>query len=507
MKIKRVVLMFMFLTFTIAIPLWASVGDDPEYGHEMPGRERDIISTTNGQDDSDTGYQRALEAITVVHVTGTPEGFVGINIPGHGDLEIFDFSTDYDVEFFITPPQGAYFSPETALVTFGNIEVTFGPIVRGCGRLFFVILPLAPDNQGESPRGVDIIFDPGYGRLPDGESGSLSGPANLNVAYAPVPHPPQGYAFEGWYYNGVRMSFPFYAGASMVMEARYREIPPGDAAGTHFNVSFRPAGGIMPAGEPMTRSVPVNTMLRDLPIPMREGHHFGNWMIGTQLATPPILVTSDLDLSAVWIRADNVTAHAFNENTSSNTSTGNTSPNPSGGSSNPGNTQPLSAQSTNTTTYAVAFNPGYGSFASGETGIRIGAYGTYINNIPVPTRSGYTFGGWLMPNGEVLSGNMHIRGDITLLAIWNVDPYATPSPNPSSSPSPTPDPGNTSARPNPQTSPIQISFMIFGTVSMAGVSALGIMKAGRKHAAATVKYRQEAARYRREKRIMDLLDE
>ena len=377
MKIKRFVLMFAFLAFAIAIPIWASVVEnDPE-------------------------------AIVLVNVIGTPEGLTIITIPGHDGYEVESFSLDYDMEFYITPPSGTYFSPETALVTFGNIEISFGPVVRGCGRLFFIALPLS-------------LGSPGH---------------------------------------------------------------PGGT--TYFSINFRPAGGVMPAGETLTRSVPINTMLTELPVPIREGHQFGSWMIGTQLVSLPVLVTSDLDLSAVWVRADNFS----NE------------------SNNPGSTQtvtPLATtgQSTTSDTYAVAFNPGYGSFASGETGIRVGAYGTQINNIPTPTRNGYIFGGWLMPNGELLSGNMYIRGDATLLALWNVDPEAAPSP----SPSPTTGSG-TGARPNPQTSPMQISLMIFGTMIIAAISALSILKLNRKQAAAAGKYRQEAARYRLEKRIMDFLEE
>jgi len=513
--------MSVFLLFTIAIPLWASVNEsDPEYNQELPGRGRDIefiydeyyeSDTEDTDQESESDYisgRDSTVAIGRVTVTRNAQGIVNITIPGHLTVDYIGFSTDYDIEFFVTAPVGRHFDIDTDLIVSEGIEITFGPVVRNCGRLFFVMSAHVSsdsgsgsnnnngnnndnDNEPETDGYVGIIFYSGPGRMPYGESGSMLGPAALLVPSGPIPYPPNGYTFAGWYYGNSRVNFPFYATANMTLEARYNQIPAGDAAGTTFMLTYRPTGGVMPQGEPLTRNLPINTMLRELPTPTRDGHIFASWMIGTNLATLPLLVTSNLELTAVWVRLEDppetnayVAATAQNSENSSDTA------------------EP--------DTYAAIFNPSPGVFASGETGLRIGPYGTYITDIPVPTRSGYIFGGWRFPNGHTLYGNLSLRGDMLMTAIWNVDPYATPTPTPTPSPTPTPTPTpapGTAGRPNPATSPMQISFMIFGMVMIAAISAMGITKLSRRQMTAAGEYRSKVARYNREKRISDLLDE
>jgi len=444
MKIKRIAPMLAILVLAIfmlayAMPAWASVGEDDYDG--LPRRGRDIIYSTDGCDASDidgdydcdyTNGHDYSTAVAVVNVNGAGNGMTHISIAGHADIEFIAFATYYEMEFFVMPPEGTHFTPETSLAVSGGVQVTFGPVVRGCGRLFFVISAYYGEsdnntgtdignNVSEAVSTVDIIFDPGNGLLPYGESGSLSGPAVLLVANGPTPYAPGGFDFAGWQHNGVNITFPFHAAASMTLNAVY---------------------------EPRQ----ANT-----------------------------------DTATVYSVTQNANTTAASEESQ-------------------GETVP---EATTFDMYAAVFDPTPGAFASGETGLRSGAYGTYISNIPVPTRNGYIFGGWRLPNGNTLSGNLNLRGDIALEAIWSADPTVTPSPSPSPSPNPsaTPAPGNTGTLPNPQTSPIRVSLMIFGTVAIAGITALGIMKVGRKHMADASEYRVKMARYNREKRIAGLMDD
>ena len=161
-------------------------------------------------------------------------------------------------------------------------------------------------------------------------------------------------------------------------------------------------------------------------------------------------------------------------------------------------------------TYAAIFNPSPGKFTSGETGLRVGSSGASISNLPVPTHSGYTFGGWRLPNGNTLQGNLTLSGDVLLTAIWNIDPNATPTPTPnptSGTGSGSSGSGQSSSLTNPETSPITISLMIFATMMAAGFAAIGITKISRRHMAAAGDYRSKMARYNREKRIADLVDD
>ena len=503
MKIKRIAVLLVFLLFAISIPLLASVNEDsPEYQEEvqirrpMPG-DSDASDSDNEDDDfiPDDDYtptQGDTVAVGHVNVNINAYGITDITIPGHPTVNAMAFATDYDIEFFVTPPAGTHFTTETALVVSDGIEITFGPVVRGCGRLFFVKSLLLSDSTDDSDdygadavQTVDIIFYPGGGLLPLGESGSMMGPVGMLVPHGPAPYPPFGYTFAGWSHNGIHVTFPFNAAASMTLEAVYVRLVPGDAAGTTFTLTYSPAGGVMPAGEPLTRILPVNTLLSTLPTPTRYGYMFTGWMTGNNLAELPIMVTGNLELTAAWTRI-----------------------NPT---QNSGSTQTVAAHNNTSSqaasdTYAAIFNPGPGVFSGTETGLRVGAYNSNIYSIPVPTRSGYTFGGWLLPDGNTLHGILNLRGDMLLTAIWNVDPNAAPTPTPTSTPAPGSS-GQSSSLTNPDTSPMTISFMIFVTVAMAGLSVLGITKINRRHMAAAEEYRSKIARYNREKRIADMMDE
>jgi len=233
-----------------------------------------------------------------------------------------------------------------------------------------------------------------------------------------------------------------------------------------FALIFEPEEGTMPSGTQIIQSVPYGHVINPLPTPTKTGYTFTGWRLnGSNMAAAPLTITTDTILTAVWAPIENGSL------------------------------------------FAAAFNPAPGSFSdTNETGLRPGAYGTVVTNPPAnPARSGYTFGGWRLPNGNILAGQLTIRSDIALTAVWNANAAASPSPSPSPSASPTPAPGS-ATRPNPQTSPLHISFMIFGVITLGGTAAFGIMKLTRKQIAAQGQYDMEMARYNREKRIMDLVD-
>jgi len=185
--------------------------------------------------------------------------------------------------------------------------------------------------------------------------------------------------------------------------------------------------------------------------------------------------------------------------------------------------------------YMVDFNPNYGEFPESETldGTRfVSVGGTLTDFPPNPTRDGYVFDGWQFVSGarsgqRLEESSLVVDESVMLLAaLWvtygeqttsTPPPAATPSPTPGAasptpaptSPSPTPTPASSSdaGRPNPTTSPIAISFMIFGAVMTLGLAAFGIIKLVARHSVANGKYRTDTARYMREARLDDLLKE
>ena len=80
---------------------------------------------------------------------------------------------------------------------------------------------------------------------------------------------------------------------------------------------------------------------------------------------------------------------------------------------------------------------------------------------------------------------------------------ATPQPTPTPCPSSEPVVGN---RPNPQTNPIQMGFVISGAAVFVGLAGFGIISITKKHATQANAHNADVARQNREDRIADLLD-
>ena len=200
------------------------------------------------------------------------------------------------------------------------------------------------------------------------------------------------------------------------------------------------------------------------PVPTRQGYHFAGWMHNNTRVNAPFAVGHNMTLYASWTPA--------------------TSPTPT----------PTPAPNR-----VVIFQPGPGaSFPSGETGIRTVHYGTRVYAPRTPTRPGHSFAGWRYNNHSV-NFPITVRYDMTLTAAWTA---TTPSPTHR----PTPTPGQGHGHVNPQTSPIQISFAIFGAVMLAGIALFGIVSLAAKQQAAAGVYQAEVTRLNREKHITSLAD-
>ena len=106
-----------------------------------------------------------------------------------------------------------------------------------------------------------------------------------------------------------------------------------------------------------------------------------------------------------------------------------------------------------------------------------------INSMPNPTRAGYRFVGW-HTGGVPVTLPLTVRRDMNIGALWT--PIVL-------------------ERPNPQTSPMQISFMIFGAVMLVALAGFIIMKVTRKQLAAEGQYRANLTRFNREERIVDMV--
>ena len=197
-------------------------------------------------------------------------------------------------------------------------------------------------------------------------------------------------------------------------------------------------------------------------------------------------------------------------------------------------TESMQAFAAQSNTYIIQFHPQPGEFPYPETtpdntgrgGVRVATRNTYFDDFPPdPYLPGQTFTGWLLSTtGEMLDGSPIMVDDhFVFVAQWvpydgestNTDDggnndAATASPSPSPSPAPgttSPSPTPYAPRPgNPQTSPIAVSFLIFGAVMALGFSAFAIIKLMARQALATGQYNKKNTRYEREARLTSFLE-
>ena len=500
MKTKRVIMMLAFAILVVAMPIWAAVNSSADEGPLTDRRGgssyiRDGVSIVGADHPVITldvyGYGSITASnpyygdflsgsqvdpgtvITFVAQCIGEEGFEFLGwringIPYRGPVsEILTLTVEEDVHVMavfdhpwaqeVVPPPEGY----THIASINAISDVWGVQIRIPGHSF-------PPEMEYFTTDVTVEF-----RITPPENRFFSDATSLNVSSdIEVTHGPTIAADGRLFFT--MLALPPVNDYSNGQNANITDTD-DDYTETSFAVVFYLNQGSMPTGINAIQSLTYGHIIDPLPVPTREGYRFVGWQVGNIFVAPPLTITTDLELRAIWVQ-----------------------------------------QSEEYDQFAVGFNPAPGSFTdTNETGIRIGGAGELITDMPAnPTRSGYTFGGWRLPNGNTLSGQMTIVGDMLLTAIWNPNPSTSSTPSPSSSPAPsatprpsaTPAPGQTGHRPNPQTNPLTISFMIFGCIALAGTAVFGITKLARKQLDAKGQYQADMTRYNRESRLVDIVE-
>ena len=314
-------------------------------------------------------------------------------------------------------------------------------------------------NTSPAPPPLTIRFAPSPGSFAGETSGVRTGPFGFRIDELPEPVPPAGYTFVGWFSDGVQMQAPIAAVRSTTILAAYAPIVDPEN-GQSFAVVYNPGEGQLPEEMLPIQSFTYGSMIISLPIPEREDYYFAHWQHDGERVTAPFVIRNDMALDAVWY---------------------DTPPQQSA--------RPLAIP---TGHYVAVFNPFPGAFNNGETGIVFQRLNATLNNsIPQePSLQGYIFSGWRIPNGQNLDLPVFINGDIMLTAIWAEDPEGT---NGLSS---------SDIRPNPQTSPISISLMIFVAIGMLASATAGLYILKTRHAAAQGRYHAQITRCVREMKIV-----
>ena len=219
--------------------------------------------------------------------------------------------------------------------------------------------------------------------LDGGTAGTPANPQSYTSATLPITlsNPTKaGFTFTGWTgSNGTTPQTTVTLPAGTTGNKTYTATWTAVAAPT-FTITFNPNGGTV---SPATAETKADGTLADLPTPTLPGSNFDGWFTTANsgsLVTKSTKFTESATIYAHWTVIP-------------------------------------------PTAFTITFNANGGT-VSPETGVT-GADGTLSNNLPMPTRSGYNFGGWFMTadaSGAEVTESHKFSADATIYAKWTVIP-------------------------------------------------------------------------------------
>ncbi len=212
-----------------------------------------------------------------------------------------------------------------------------------------------------------VTLDPNGGAV---EPASITVTFGQAIGTLPVPTK-EGFTFIGWF---------DVEGEKVIAETVY-DVPADSTltakwSGNAYTITLDPNGGTV---DPTQVNVVYGEAVNTLPEPTKTGYTFAGWYFGDVLYTAETIYTetTDITLTAKW--------------------TGNT--------------------------YTLELDPGEGAEVD-PTEVEV-TYGEPVGELPVPTKEGYTFAGWVDEEGnpvtaETVYGN---DGDMKLTATWTANTY------------------------------------------------------------------------------------
>ncbi len=271
---------------------------------------------------------------------------------------------------------------------------------------------LDPNNGTVSPATLTVTYDSAYGTLP-------------------VPTR-SGYEWEGWYYNGTKVT------ATTIVKVSGAHTLTARWKGENRVVTFNPNGGNVSLTQ---KDVLYEDVYGDLPTPTRTGYTFNGWYTsatgGTKItSTSKVTALGNHTLYALWTA--NTYTVTFDADVTPKTklvtfgSTYGTLPTPTkvghtfGGwySSTSGGAEVTSETIVTTAanhtlyvywipnTYTVTYNANGGSVSPTSETV---TYNSTYDTLPTPTRTGYTFKGWF----TATSGGSQVTASTTVTATAN----------------------------------------------------------------------------------------
>lgn len=194
----------------------------------------------------------------------------------------------------------------------------------------------------------------------------------------------EGYEFLGWYLNGAYFDFETEVKGDLKLDAKWKEIVVEDDKNddkedevTKYTVTFNSDGGTTVAKQ----TVEEGKKATEPKNPTKNGYTFKGWYLGSTKYNFSNKVTKNITLKAKWEKIEEEKP----------------------------NTEP----EVTVKKYTVTFDANGGTSVAKQT-VEEGKTATKPKN---PTRTGYTFQGWLL-NGEKFDFSKSITSNITLKADW-----------------------------------------------------------------------------------------
>jgi len=242
-----------------------------------------------------------------------------------------------------------------------------------------------PIVRAEDPEPISVTINLNGGSL-GGQTGTFTEDFSEGDIVAAILDEPtrDGYTFNGW--TGGNASVPLTGPMTITAQWNPDVQPPPPMVTVTFQPGF--TGGWSAFTVPTEQGT---TLGSQFPVtPQRNGYTFAHWQItsgGSGTFTSSVEVNNNITVTAQW------TAN-----------------------------QP--------TTATITFNPNGGNLTGPTT--RTVNVGQSINEAPAnvtmptnPTRAGFTFNGWQMPNGNAFNANIRIYTNTVVTAQWTQNNQAT----------------------------------------------------------------------------------
>ena len=198
----------------------------------------------------------------------------------------------------------------------------------------------------------------------------------------------EGYEFLGWYLNGAYFDFETEVKGDLKLDAKWKEIVVEDDKNddkedevAKYTVTFNTDGGTTVAKQ----TIEEGKKATEPKAPTKNGFTFKGWYLGSTKYNFSNKVTKNITLKAKWEKVEEEKP----------------------------NTEP----EVTVKKYTVTFDANGGTSVAKQSNIEEGKTATKPKD---PTRTGYTFQGWLL-NGNKFDFNTKITSNITLKADWKKD--------------------------------------------------------------------------------------